>query len=67
MWAKGRQPGFGIKAEVLKKYPRLICRRVESIHGIRGYIVYDGNEAIASASTALGAWGKVDARMQMKK
>lgn len=62
-WQKGRQAGVGHKAEALALRSGLICRRKEGICDIVGYVVYDGEKAIASAGNASDAWAKAHARL----
>jgi len=60
-WQKGRQAGFGYKAEALALWPGLVCRRKEGICDLVGFVVYDGEKPIASACGAIEAWDKAHA------
>lgn len=65
--AKGRQEGFGYKSWALKLRPGLVCRRETGPCDIVGYVVYDGEKAVASAGSASNAWFKAWMRVRKKK
>ncbi len=54
---KGPTPGYSPRADALAINPRLKCRKKTAMN-ITGYIVYDGDKAIASAGNAQDAWRK---------
>ena len=63
MWAKGPQPGYGIKEEVLKVRPKAVCHKMSSnITGLTrqivGFVVFEEKDgrAIGSAGNAFKAW-----------
>ena len=46
--------------------PGLVCRRKKAICDITGYVVYDGEKAIASAATAVEAWWKAYLKIKLE-
>lgn len=64
---KGCQEEYGAKTDALVMRPSLVCRKKEAICDITGYVVYDGEKAIASAQSAREAWWKAYKRLQREK
>ena len=70
MFAKGPQPGYSPKTEVLEQIPTSVCRKKYSICDLVGYVVYptkkdadNDTNGIASCGSAKEAWSKALGRI----
>lgn len=63
MFRRGTGPRESAKAEVLSKHPTAVCRRMIGPNGFRGYCVWIGEKAIASAGRAEDAWSQAARRL----
>ncbi len=64
---RGCQEGLSSKTDALVMRPSLVCRKKAVICDIVGYVVYDGEKAIAAAHSAQEAWWKAYKRLRREE